>query len=49
MDVSAITRVAKDDLGMMEQPKEPKFKLALLEVHLHENSAKFRVSSGVKG
>ena len=32
VDVSSLTRKAKDDLGMMEQPKEPKFKLAMLEV-----------------
>merc|ERR1719235_805801 len=36
VDVSALTRVAKDDLGMMEQPKEPKFKLALLEVYVRD-------------
>merc|ERR1719235_3002032 len=36
VDVSDITRVAKDDLGMMEQPKEPKFKLALLEIYVRD-------------
>jgi len=36
VDVSAITRVAKDDMGMMPQPAEPKFKLALLEVYVRE-------------
>merc|ERR1719506_1574450 len=36
VDVSSITRVAKDDLGMMKQPAEPKFKLALLEVYVRE-------------
>jgi hypothetical protein len=36
VDVSALTRVAKDDLGMMEQPKEPKFKLAMLEVYVRD-------------
>jgi len=30
--VSSLTRVAKDDLGMLPQPAEPKFKLAMLEV-----------------
>merc|ERR1719333_527593 len=34
VDISALTRVAKDDLGMMEQPKEPKFKTAMLEVYV---------------
>merc|ERR1719310_1144599 len=32
VDISALTRVAKDDLGMLEQPKEPKFKTAMLEI-----------------
>jgi hypothetical protein len=36
VDVSAITRVAKDDMGMMPQPAEPKFKLALLEVYVRD-------------
>merc|ERR1719305_1136527 len=34
VDISALTRVAKDDLGMMEQPKEPKFKTAMLEIYV---------------
>merc|ERR1719506_3669705 len=36
VDVSSITRVAKDDLGMMPQPAEPKFKLAMLEVYVRD-------------
>jgi hypothetical protein len=36
VDVSSITRVAKDDMGMMPQPAEPKFKLALLEVYVRD-------------
>merc|ERR1719409_1718801 len=36
VDVSSLTRKAKDDLGMMEQPKEPKFKLAMLEVYVRD-------------
>ena len=32
VDISSLTRVSKDDLGMMAQPAEPKFKLALLQV-----------------
>jgi glutathione synthase/RimK-type ligase-like ATP-grasp enzyme len=36
VDVSALTRVAKDDLGMMAQPAEPKYKLAVLEVYVRD-------------
>jgi len=36
VDVSSLTRVAKDDMGMMEQPKEPKFKLAMLEIYVRD-------------
>merc|ERR1719390_551971 len=36
VDVSSITRVAKDDMGMMAQPAEPKYKLAVLEVYVRD-------------
>merc|ERR1719316_855203 len=36
VDISSLTRVAKDDLGMLEQPTDPKFKLALLEVYVRD-------------
>jgi len=36
VDVSALTRVAKDDMGMMEQPKDPKFKVAMLEIYVRD-------------
>ena len=32
VDVSSLTRVAKDDLGMLPQPANPKYKTALLEI-----------------
>jgi hypothetical protein len=34
VDVSSLTRVAKDDKGMLSQPASPKFKTALLEVYV---------------
>ena len=34
VDVSSLTRVAKDDLGMLPQPANPKFKTALLEIYV---------------
>jgi len=39
IDISSLTRVATDDLGMLEQPKEPKFKTAMLEIKVR--SAKY--------
>merc|ERR1719353_2488277 len=32
VDVSSLTRIAKDDLGMLPQPASPKYKTALLEI-----------------
>merc|ERR1719353_1920294 len=34
VDVSSLTRIAKDDLGMKPQPASPKFKTALLEIYV---------------
>ena len=34
VDVSSLTRIAKDDLGMLPQPANPKFKTALLEIYV---------------
>jgi hypothetical protein len=34
VEISSLTRVAKDDMGMKEQPKEPAFKTAMLEVYV---------------
>ena len=34
VDVSSLTRIAKDDLGMLPQPASPKFKTALLEIYV---------------
>merc|ERR1719478_204022 len=34
VDVSSLTRVAKDDLGMLPQPASPKYKMAMLEVYV---------------
>jgi hypothetical protein len=38
VDISSLTRVAKDDLGMLPQPAEPKFKTAMLEVYVRSAS-----------
>merc|ERR1711988_362402 len=34
VDVSSITKVAKDDLGLLPQPADPKFKLALVQIYV---------------
>mmetsp|Transcript_86238 Transcript_86238/g.244228 ORF Transcript_86238/g.244228 Transcript_86238/m.244228 type:complete len:439 (+) Transcript_86238:84-1400(+) len=34
VDISSLTRIAKDDLGLKPQPKEPTFKGALLQIHV---------------
>ena len=34
VDVSSLTRIAKDDMGMLPQPASPKFKTALLEIYV---------------
>ena len=36
MDISSLTRVAKDDLGLLPQPASPVFKLALLEIYVRD-------------
>jgi len=33
VDISGLTRIAKDDLGLMPQPVEPKFKIAMVQVY----------------
>jgi len=34
VDISSLTRVAKDDLGLLPQPKAPLFKTALVEIYV---------------
>merc|ERR1711988_884521 len=34
VDVSSITKVAKDDLGLLPQPADPKFKMALVQIYV---------------
>ncbi|CAJ1412317.1 unnamed protein product [Effrenium voratum] len=34
VDVSSLTKVAKDDLGLLEQPKVPKFRTALAQIYV---------------
>jgi len=34
VDISSVTRIAKDDLGLKEQPAEPKYKIALAEIYI---------------
>merc|ERR1719197_899772 len=34
VDISKLTRIAADDLGLLPQPAEPKFKTALLEIYV---------------
>ena len=34
VDVSSITKVAKDDLGLLDQPAEPKFKGAVVQIYV---------------
>merc|ERR1719392_318039 len=34
VDISSLTRVAKDDLGLKDQPASPKFKVALAEIYI---------------
>jgi len=36
VDVSSLTRVAKDDLGLLAQPAEPKFKGALCQIYIRD-------------
>eukprot|EP00965_Chrysotila_dentata_P184928 6104833-Pleurochrysis_carterae.AAC.1 len=34
VDVSGLTRVAKDDLGLFKQPSNPRFKTALVQIYV---------------
>merc|ERR1719409_2243746 len=34
VDISSLTRVAKDDLGLKDQPASPKFKICLAEIYV---------------
>ena len=34
VDVSGLTRVATDDLGLLPQPKKPLFKFALVQIYV---------------
>merc|ERR1719159_1991332 len=36
VDISALTRVAKDDLGLKAQPASPKFKIALAQIYIKD-------------
>merc|ERR1711985_146174 len=36
VDISSLTRVAKDDLGLKDQPAEPKFKIALAQIYIKD-------------
>ena len=36
MDISSLTRVAKDDLGLKDQPASPKFKIALAQIYVRD-------------
>merc|ERR1719321_2321367 len=36
VDVSALTKIAKDDLGLKDQPASPKFKIALAEIYVRD-------------
>merc|ERR1719265_942742 len=35
VDISSLTRVAKDDAGLKDQPASPKFKICLAEIYVH--------------
>jgi len=37
VDVSSLTRISKDDLGLLPQPAKPRFKTALVEVSVRSN------------
>jgi hypothetical protein len=34
VDISSLTRIAKDDVGLMDQPASPKFKMALAQIYV---------------
>merc|ERR1712096_346573 len=34
IDISALTRLAKNDLGLLPQPEKPRFKTALIEIYI---------------
>merc|ERR1719375_3001141 len=36
VDISSLTRVAKDDLGLKDQPGSPKFKIALAQIYVKD-------------
>merc|ERR1712193_466380 len=36
VDISSLTRVAKDDLGLKDQPVSPKFKIALAQIYIKD-------------
>merc|ERR1719453_3040131 len=36
VDISSLTRVAKDDLGLKDQPAEPKFKICLAQIYIKD-------------
>merc|ERR1719321_498997 len=36
VDVSALTKIAKDDLGLSPQPANPKYKIALAEIYIRD-------------
>merc|ERR1719262_1552020 len=36
VDISSLTRVAKDDLGLLAQPASPVFKTALIEIYVRD-------------
>merc|ERR1719321_880604 len=36
VDISSLTRVAKDDLGLQAQPANPKFKIALAQIYIRD-------------
>merc|ERR1711998_662815 len=38
VDISSLTRVAKDDCGLKDQPASPKFKIALAQIYVKDAS-----------
>merc|ERR1712224_856997 len=36
VDISSLTRIAKDDLGLKDQPASPKFKICLAEIYVRD-------------
>merc|ERR1719310_1098817 len=36
VDISSLTKIAKDDLGLKAQPTSPKFKIALAEIYIRD-------------